>query len=193
MHIIILRIIIHEPDKGTYTIFLCLWSPPWCMVQTHYCQHHGHQWFSSVGNKNNKQRHQAFEVKVHFDNPLPSKTCNLRDKELNFERPITPKPNVLLTHMITQVDCLGKTFPTICRSTMYDKYKRIILHSNATIQYLEDVENIIFLWKEEHARSVFHFQLSRYLEHNPKQPNFQLYTLFSGRAGAGEKKGARPR
>ena len=28
MHIIILRIIIHEPGKGTYTIFLCLWCPP---------------------------------------------------------------------------------------------------------------------------------------------------------------------
>ena len=58
--------------------------------------------------------------KGHFDNPLPSKRCILRDKELNFKRPIAPRPDKLTTHTMAQIDRLGKTFPTVSNDMSLD-------------------------------------------------------------------------
>ena len=69
----------------------------------------------------------------HYDNP---ESYGIKELEVNFKRPITPRSNKLTTHTIAQINRLDKTFPTICRSTMYgNKQKNSIIHSNATIQY----------------------------------------------------------
>ena len=42
-------------------------------------------------------------------------------KGFNFKRPVTPKPDWLLTHniMIAQIERLHKSYPTLCRSVLY--------------------------------------------------------------------------